>query len=67
MAGMGLRMVGIPWRSYVVQASSDMINWTSLATLVAGPNGIFEFVDADAVNFPIRFYRLALPMRILFE
>ncbi|GAA5115407.1 cadherin-like domain-containing protein [Luteolibacter yonseiensis] len=58
---MGLRMVGIPGRSYVIQASSDMVNWTTLATKVAGPNGIFEFVDADAAGFPTRFYRLALP------
>lgn len=58
---MALRMVGIPGRTYVVQASENLVDWAPLVTMVAGPNGVFEFEDTDVVNFSSRYYRLALP------
>jgi hypothetical protein len=43
-------------RSYVVQASSNLVNWVSLNTNVAF-TGEFEFLDTNAPAFPRRYYR----------
>ncbi len=56
-----LAMVGIPRRTYIIQASSNLLDWQLLTTLAAGANGLFEFEDVHAGEFSTRFYRLALP------
>jgi len=43
---------------YVLQASSGLLQWTSLTTNLAG--GTLDFLDASAPVFPRRFYRAAL-------
>jgi uncharacterized delta-60 repeat protein len=45
--------------AYVVLASSDLVNWSSIATDVARSNTVF-FTDPVAPNSPCRFYRIAL-------
>jgi hypothetical protein len=44
---------GVPGYQYIVQASSDLVNWTSVQTNTAP----FTFTDADASQFNQRFYR----------
>jgi hypothetical protein len=39
----------------IVQASTDLVNWTNLRTNLAGHTG---FVDEQSRNFPRRFYRV---------
>ena len=56
-----LNMVGIPGRTYLVQVPSDLLTWSTLTTMSAGPNGEFQYEDTDAANHAQRFYRLALP------
>jgi hypothetical protein len=46
--------------SYVLQATTDLIDWTSLATN-QGTNNVFELFDSNASNFPYRFYRVLEP------
>jgi uncharacterized protein (TIGR03790 family) len=46
---------GLPW---VVQASSNLINWTSVLTNV--PGGPMDFVDGGIANVASRFYRVWL-------
>ena len=46
-----------PGASYAVLSSSNLSNWTSLSTNIAGTNGIVQFTDTNALNFPKRFYR----------
>jgi hypothetical protein len=47
----------------MVRASSGASSpgWEVIATLVPFPDGTFSFVDADATNYPARFYRLTWP------
>jgi len=52
-----LRLAGIAGRTYYVQASTNMSNWVDISTNVAGTNGLWNVVDADATNYPSRFYR----------
>jgi Fibronectin type III domain len=44
---------GVPRYRYVVQASTNMVNWVSVATNTAP----FQFVDPNAGQFKQRFYR----------
>ena len=46
-------VTGLPGFNYAVQASADLISWTTLLTN-ASP---FIFVDTNAVTLPQRFYR----------
>ncbi len=43
--------------NYVVQASTDLQNWTNLSTNTA-TSDFLDLVDTDAVLYPWRFYRL---------
>jgi hypothetical protein len=54
-----LRGYGIPGHQYDVQASSDMSNWTTLATVTAAANAIILYTDNSATNSP-RYYRFAV-------
>jgi hypothetical protein len=44
---------GITGQQYVVQASTNLVDWVSVATNTAP----FVFTDADAGSFDQRFYR----------
>jgi len=46
---------GVPGYQYIVQASSDLVNWTSVQTNTAP----FTFTDTNAGQFNQRFYRTA--------
>ncbi len=49
---------------YVLQASFDMQNWTSLSTNLTDASGLFTYVDTDAKNYPSRFYRGVAPAQV---
>ena len=53
--------MGIPGRTYVIEASSDLTAWTPIATITAGANGHFEFEDPNSGALNRGFYRLAIP------
>jgi hypothetical protein len=50
------RFASTPGPTWIIEASTNLVDWISLATNSA-PNGLFEFVDSDATNFQRRFYR----------
>ncbi len=48
-----------PTRSYLIQASTDLANWTTIGTpLQEGGAGDYDFADLDANQFMTRFYRV---------
>ena len=51
-----LGILGAPGSNYVLQATTNFVNWTPLVTNRATTN-LLEFIDSDASNFPYRFYR----------
>jgi subtilisin family serine protease len=55
-----LVMTGSPGVVYRIEASSDLIHWTSLATL-SSPSGMAEFTDTAAPTHARRFYRAVTP------
>ena len=46
-----------PGSNYVVQASVNLVDWTNISTNMA-TSDFLDLVDADAVLYPWRFYRL---------
>jgi len=57
-------MSGSRDETYVLQASFDMHNWTSIDTNTTDASGLFTFVDTDAKNYPSRFYRGVAPAQL---
>jgi hypothetical protein len=47
---------GSPGESFDIQASSDLLNWLDLGSFLADTNGLMQFDDTNAPNFPARFY-----------
>lgn len=56
-----IRFNGTPGAEYWVQATTDFSTWTTIATNVPDTNGLAVFVDSDAPNHPVRFYRAVAP------
>jgi hypothetical protein len=51
-----LRLLGVAGRSYVLQASTDLANWTDLSTNVAA-GGALSITNEIDPAFPYRFFR----------
>jgi len=48
---------GLPARTYVIEASTNLLHWTSISTNTAA-GGTINFTDPQASQFRQRFYRL---------
>jgi hypothetical protein len=59
-----LRVLGTNAQSFAIQASTDLVEWNTLA-IDTLQGDVVDFVDADAVNLPQRFYRV-LPLDAVF-
>jgi len=46
----------VPGSNYVLQVSSNLIDWTSIATNPATTNTL-QFADPNFSNYPSRYYR----------
>jgi len=53
-----LSFSGLPSQGYVLEASTNLIQWRALTNLSARTDGLFEFLDSGASNLVTRFYRL---------
>jgi hypothetical protein len=56
----GIAFQGIPGRSYQVQRSTNLTNWTTITTVVAASNGAVTFTDTSPPEGSA-FYRLRKP------
>lgn len=54
---MTLRFAGIPRADYRIETSTDLENWTVLATVQANSIGVYEYLHIDGFADPARFYR----------
>jgi uncharacterized repeat protein (TIGR01451 family) len=54
--GFQMRLVGVAGSNYVLQASTDMVNWAPIATNTPA-TGLWNFTDGQSTNFVRRFYR----------
>jgi hypothetical protein len=52
---------GDPKVTYTIQASSDLIRWTSIGTAASDASGRFEFDESGNSNSGSRFFRAVLP------
>jgi subtilisin family serine protease len=44
-----------PNRTFTIQSSPDLLNWSPISTNTASPSGIYDFTDS--ITLPPRFYR----------
>jgi len=63
--GVRVQVDGLPGKDYILQASTDLKNWTALKTNIAEPDpdvsvptNLTFFVDLAAANLPSKFYRV---------
>jgi hypothetical protein len=58
-----INFAGIPGCTYWVEAATTMVQpqWQVISTNVAGSNGLWQYTDTDAGNYPLRFYRTYKP------
>ncbi|HEY5232614.1 MAG TPA: FN3 associated domain-containing protein, partial [Verrucomicrobiae bacterium] len=54
-----MQFLGSPGSNYVLQVSTNLMNWTPMVTNMATTNGII-FIDPQSGSFPARFYRVQL-------
>ena len=45
----------------VLEATTDLVHWTSLETNTADANGLIHFIDQQVNSYPWRFYRMRRP------
>jgi len=50
-------MLAPPGPAYVIESSTNLINWLPIATNTT-PASPYDFVAGDAPDFPQRFYRV---------
>jgi hypothetical protein len=55
--GASLSLGGVPGETYIIQASTNLVNWTAISTNTASSTGLIQIMDTDAKTLPTRFYR----------
>jgi hypothetical protein len=47
---------GAPGEAFDIEASTNLLDWLDLGTILADTNGLIQFDDTNAPNYPYRFY-----------
>ncbi|HTB85921.1 MAG TPA: Ig-like domain-containing protein [Candidatus Sulfotelmatobacter sp.] len=55
-----VEFMGTPGSTNIIEASTNLFNWTPLAAL-SNTNGFIEYQDTLQSNYPRRFYRVEIP------
>jgi hypothetical protein len=58
--GLDLVLYSLPGLQYRVDASGDLLNWTTVTNFIS-TNGFMYFRDTSATNYSRRFYRAVVP------
>jgi uncharacterized delta-60 repeat protein len=58
--GFGFNLSGVAGQTVVIECSTNLVNWTALATNFLGTGPLY-FSDSGCTNFPMRFYRARVP------
>jgi hypothetical protein len=56
-----LELSGAAGTAYIVEASTNLVDWEATCVVRPAADGHCEFEDAHAAKFPCRFYRVASP------
>jgi hypothetical protein len=56
-----LRLAAEPGLIYILEASTNLVNWEKIGIAVDQGDGTFTFEDPNAAKFPNRFYRVVSP------
>ncbi|HEY1662150.1 MAG TPA: immunoglobulin domain-containing protein [Verrucomicrobiae bacterium] len=59
-----LTFSGAPGTNYVLEATTNLLSpddWIPVTTNTPDTNGLWQFTDTSATNYPLRYYRLMLP------
>jgi len=56
-----IEVLGDANKTYVVEATTNLINWTTLGSVKAGSDGVVQFDTGDASQYSWRFYRIFSP------
>jgi hypothetical protein len=54
-------LTGTPGVTYTVEASTNLVNWSVRSNCTIAGNGLFQFLETNVTNPPIRFYRVRYP------
>jgi hypothetical protein len=52
-----ITLVGQPYQTYVIEASSNLLQWSGIETNIAGADGSLAYEDMDDAGTSHRFYR----------
>jgi len=58
---MKLELSGQAGQTYIVEASTNLVDWEAVGVATVNEDGSFEFEDADAAKHQRRFYRVVEP------
>jgi len=51
-----LQAQGSPGESFDIEARTNLLHWLDLGSVTADSNGLMQFHDTNAPNYPARFY-----------
>jgi hypothetical protein len=55
--GFSFMLIGAPQATYVIQASTNMLNWVAVSTNQLPPSGVMQITDSQAGTISRRYYR----------
>jgi hypothetical protein len=58
---MHLNFSGIHQQIYIIEASTDLVNWQMIGVAQDQGDGTFNFDDVPSTQLPTRYYRVAIP------
>jgi len=55
---MKLKLIGQAGQTYIVEASTNLVDWEAVGVATVQSDGSFEFADTSAAKYQSRFYRI---------